>query len=220
MIRINLLSVREVQREEGRRQEVRLLALGAVFVLVLLSAVEMGSRMRLAPVRAEHAKLQADVKALDAKASELNDLEKKRAELDEKLKTIALLEQKRVGPVHIMADLSDAAPEQVWLVDFAENNGAATVTGMALDNQTIATFMRNLAQSKYFNDVDLVETTQAERDGLTLKRFVVRARLSYSGKPLEPAPEIQYPDPPKSAGSARGGRTDRSKRKSRTGGGV
>ncbi len=179
MIHINLLPVREVALEAGRRQETRLIALGAILVLVLIGAAETGSRLRLAPIRSEHQVLRGELKELDGKASELSELERQRDELDDKLKTIGVLEKKRVGPVHVLADLSDAAPTKVWLVEFTENGGAATITGLALDNQTIATFMRNLGRSAYFDNVDLVETTQAEEDGLMLKRFVVRAQLAY-----------------------------------------
>jgi type IV pilus assembly protein PilN len=114
------------------------------------------------------------------------------------LKTIALLEEKKVGPVHILSDLSKAAPDQVWLLDFTEVGGAATLTGMALDNQTVANFMSTLSSSPYFTGVDLVETTQSDQDGVALKRFVVRARLSYSGAQLPTAPsDLRYPDAPK-----------------------
>jgi type IV pilus assembly protein PilN len=201
VIRINLLPVREVALEAGRRQETRLMALGAVLVVALLLAAETTSRLRLTPVRAEHDALVAELKSLDAKASELGELEQKRAELDERLKTIELLEQKKSGPVHVLADLSDAAPNQVWLVEFTENRGAATITGMALDNQTIAAFMRKLAASPYFTSVDLVETTQAVEDGLPLKRFVVQTRLAYQGggadlKDADDQP-LDFPKPPK-----------------------
>ena len=198
MIRINLLSVREARREQSQRNEARMAVLVAVLVGALLLAVEVGSRMRLNPIIAEHKSLQQQVKALDTKTAELAELDKQKAELGERLKTIAALEDKKVGPVHVLANLADATPDQVWLVEFTENNGAATVTGLALDNQTIATFMRSLAGSTYFTDVDLVETTQVEQEGLPLKRFVVRARLSYAGNPLPPASkELKYPEPPK-----------------------
>lgn len=199
MIRINLLSVREAEREAGRRQESRLIFLGGMLVVALLAVIEVRTRLQLGPIRAEHEQLQAELKVLDAKTKELGELEKNRHELAEKLKTIELLEQRKVGPARVLADLSDAAPEQVWLIDFTENAGAATITGLAFDNHTIATFMRNLSGSPYFADVDLVETTQAEQqDGAQLKKFVVKARLSYSGTPLAPAPpDLKFPEPPK-----------------------
>ena len=205
MIKINLLSVQEAAREAGRRTERRLIGLGCVLTAALLLAVETFSRMQLTPLRVEHTSLEADLKAIESKVGELTELERNRGELDEKLKTIALLEQRKVGPVRVLSDLADAAPEQVWLLEFTENGGAATVTGMALDNQTIAAFMRNLAASPFFTNVDLVETTQSEQDGTQLKRFVVRARLSYAGKPLSPAnpDQLKYPDPPKDGGGTR-----------------
>jgi type IV pilus assembly protein PilN len=207
MIRINLLSVREAAAEAGRRQELRLIVLGSVLVVALLMVLEVGSRMRISPVRAEHQRLQAELKVLETKTAELSALEKNKAELNDKLKTIALLEQKKVGPARILADLSDSAPEQVWLLEFTENGGAATVTGFAFDNQTIATFMRNLDTSPYFESVDLVETTQSDIEGTPVKKFVVRALLSYAGTPLAPAPPtLKFPDPPKERAKASKGR--------------
>ncbi|MBI3770907.1 MAG: PilN domain-containing protein [Deltaproteobacteria bacterium] len=203
MIRINLLSARETEREVGRRAEGRLIVLGAMLAATMLLGIEVWSRMRMIPVRAEYADLQAQVKVLDTKTAELSELQKNKAELDEKLKTIGSLQQRKVGPANVLADLSDAAPEHVWLLEFTEDSGAATITGFAFDNQTIAVFMRNLGTSKYFTDVDLVETTQTAQKEIQLKKFVVKARLSYTGQPLSPAsPDLKYPEPPKGGAPA------------------
>lgn len=210
MIRINLLPVREVEREAGRRQETRLVYLTAALIVVVLAGIEIGSRMRLAPLKQEYAKLQTDIVALDKKSIELTKLETERKDLEEKLKTIATLEAKKIGPVQVLADLSDAAPEQVWLLEFKETGGLATVTGLALDDQTIANFMRKLSASPYFDGVDLVETAQSEQDGVQLKRFVVNARLSYSGKDLGSAPRnLKFPEPSKQIGPKRKGPAQR-----------
>jgi len=198
VIRINLLPVREVEREAGRRQETRLVYLSAALIVVILAGIEVGSRMRLAPLKQEHAKLQADIVALDKKSAELTKLETERKDLEEKLKTIATLEAKKVGPVNVLSDLSDAAPDQVWLIEFKESGGLATISGLGLDDQTIANFMRKLDASPYFDGVDLVETQQTEQDGVQLKRFVVNARLSYSGKELGAPPRnLKFPEPSK-----------------------
>lgn len=210
MIRVNLLPVREVEAEAGRRQETRLVYLSVVLVMAILGAAEVWSRMALAPLKAEHAKLQADIVALETKTKELTKLEAERKDLEEKLKTIATLEAKKIGPVQVLADLSDAAPEQVWLLEFKETAGLATITGLGLDDQTIANFMRNLAASRYFDGVDLVETTQSEQDGVQLKRFVINARLSYSGKDLGAVPRgLKFPEPSKGAPAKRPGQPQR-----------
>ncbi len=204
MIRVNLLPVREVEREAGRRQETRLVYLGVALVAVMLAGIEVGSRMQLAPLKTEHARLQADIVALDKKSVELAQLESEKKDLEEKLKTIATLEAKKIGPVNVLSDLSNAAPEQVWLLEFKESGGLATITGLGLDDQTIANFMRKLDGSPYFDGVDLVETAQSEQDGVQLKRFVVNARLSYSGKDLGSAPRnLKFPEPSDKGGGKR-----------------
>ena len=198
MIRVNLLPVREVEAEAGRRQETRLVYLVVVLIAAMLGAVEVWSRMALGPLKAEQAKLQADIVALETKTKELAKLETERKDLEEKLKTIATLQAKKIGPVQVLADLSDASPDQVWLLEFKESGGLATITGLGLDDQTIADFMRRLAASRYFDGVDLVETTQSQQDGVQLKRFVVNARLSYSGKDLGALPRnLKFPEPSK-----------------------
>jgi type IV pilus assembly protein PilN len=206
VIRVNLLPVREVEAEAGRRQDTRLVYLTVVLVVTMIGGLEVWSRMRLAPLKAEHAKLQAEIVALETKTKELTKLETERKDLEEKLKTIATLEAKKIGPVQVLADLSDAAPEQVWLLEFKETAGLATITGLGLDDQTIANFMRNLAASRYFDGVDLVETTQSQQDGVQLKRFVINARLSYSGKDLGAVPRgLKFPEPSKGAPNKRPG---------------
>jgi hypothetical protein len=42
--------------------------------------------------------------------------------------------------------------------------------------------MRQLAESDYFQTVDLVETKQATKKGVKLKSFVLVAKISYAGK--------------------------------------
>ena len=201
MIRVNLLPVREVEREAGRRQETRLVYLGVALVAVVLAGVEVGSRMQLGPLKKEYSRLQADIVELDKKSVELAQLETEKKDLEEKLKTIDTLEAKKIGPVNVLADLSDAAPEQVWLLEFKESGGLATISGLGLDDQTIANFMRNLNRSPYF---DGVETAQSDQDGVQLKRFVVNARLSYSGKDLGSAPRnLKFPAPSNKDGNKR-----------------
>jgi type IV pilus assembly protein PilN len=199
MMRINLMS-RQAEHDVGRRLERRLLVLGAILLVSVLAGLDVRSRMQISPVREELQRLQADLVRLDAANRELTDLESQRRNLDAKLKAIALLQQKKVGPVQILADLSGATPGDLWLLEFTELDGAATISGLAPDNQTIAVFMRNLSRSRYFTAVDLVETTQSQRNDVPVKRFVLNARLSYSGEPLAPpALNLKFPEPSKEA---------------------
>lgn len=186
MIRVNLLPLKEAQRAMGRRRQASLALLSvAVAMLVMVVPYLMQGRT-LSALDREITQLNSDIAKLNAQAVEVRDLEKKRVELKAKLRVIDDLKQKRVGPVHILEDLGGATPEKLWLVDTSETGGQATITGMALDNQTIAEFMRRLQGSKYFYEVDLVETSQSDaggpgNTGFGFKKFTIRTRVDYLG---------------------------------------
>ena len=197
MIRINLLPVKETELAARRSQEIRLV----VLVLALLAVGIVADRVRagrtMARLDQEAADLEAELVVLRERVAEATRLEQQRKDLDTKLKVIAELSQKRVGPAGVLRDLSRATPDRLWLLDVTESAGAATVSGKALDNQTIADFLRALANSPYFTGVDLSETTQDEQGGgIKLKKFLLRANVNYAAKPAEDA------EPPPPAGAA------------------
>ena len=79
-----------------------------------------------------------------------------------------------------MTNLAKATPDRVWLTDFTETGGSATITGQAVDNQIVAEFLRNLSTSKYFPTVDLVETQQDQIGDNKLRKFIVKAMIDYA----------------------------------------
>jgi len=187
MIRINLLPLKEAQRVLGRRRQASLAVLSVAVALFVMLVPYLMQGRELSALDRELTQLNGDIAKLNAQAHEVRDLEKKRGELQSKLKVIDDLKQKRIGPVHILEDLGGAAPDKLWLVESTDIGGQATITGLALDNQTIAEFMRRLQSSKYFYEVDLVETSQSEvgapggTTGIVFKKFIVKARVDYLG---------------------------------------
>lgn len=206
MIRVNLLPIKEAQRAIGRRQQmsVALLSISVALLVMVVPYVLQGRR--IAQLDQDIGELTAEIEKYNAQTREVRDLEKKKSELLAKLKVIEELKRKRVGPVRMLEDLSTATPQKLWLVSFSETNGQATITGMALDNQTIASFMRSLQTSPYFFDVDLVETSQSEPvrnlggdTSMIFKKFIVKAQLDYLGRGGKPqAPPAAAPPTGKS----------------------
>jgi type IV pilus assembly protein PilN len=179
MIRINLLSTREIEAEQGRRKDVvvTVLCLGGVAALCLV--VFLYQFFRTTILQRQLASLKTEMASMEGAAKEVNDLQIKITALKQKLAVIDDLGKKKIGPVRVMETLSTSAPDRLWLTEFKENSGSLTVTGMAVDNQTIADFLKALQSSQYFKDVDLVETVQSQQDKQALKKFAVRSRLLY-----------------------------------------
>ena len=186
MIRINLLPIKQAQEAERQRQELTRVAVAfALFVLcALMYRAYLGRQLSI--VEARTAEIEEVLRGLDAKVKDVNELEQKKKALDAKLKVIAELGRKRVGPVGVLNDLGKATPDRVWLTDFSEIGNSATLTGLAVDNQTVAEFLRNLGGSPYFTTVDLVETTQEQAGEIKLRKFIVKATINYAAVEKKP----------------------------------
>jgi len=189
MIRINLLPIKEAQRALGHRQRLSVALLSVSVALLVMVVPYVLQGRRFAQLDREIEQLNTEIARYNEQTREVRDLEKKRTELQAKLRVIDDLKQKRVGPVRVFEDLSRATPQKLWLVSFSEVNAQAELRGFALDNQTIATFMRQMQSSPYFYEVDLVETSQSEpvrgttgEIGIGFKRFIIKARLDYLGR--------------------------------------
>ena len=186
MIRINLLPVKEREAENLRRQQLTLGGAVLGMALLAMGAIYYLQYRELGQLQTEMAELRNEILALNVKVKEVGDLQNKIKDLRSKNKIFEDLSQKRIGPVRVLESISSAAPTSLWLTELRESGGNLVLNGLAMDNQTIADFMRALANSKYFNNVDLVEVVQEKSAGAPLKKFSIRSAVMY--KPSEPKP--------------------------------
>ena len=184
MIRINLLPIKQLQAEVSRRRQITMgsVILGAV--LLSLLGIYLYQSHRLTSLEEELASLRGELQVLNAKVKEVADLQVKIKEARGKQKIIDDLNRKKTGPVLVMASLSKATPTSLWLTDLREAGGSVTMNGLAIDNETIADFMRSLDASRFFSNVELVESTQGTAANSSLKRFSIKAKVLY--RPPDP----------------------------------
>ncbi len=182
MIRINLVPQDEARRQAARQrgQQVGLLVVAGLVALIALG--EFFSRRDAGGVQREADLYQTQLAELTKKYQATVLLERRQEQLLSKLKTIEVLERQTRGPVRVLADLGDATPAKLWLTEMREAGGAAVLSGRGLDNQTVALFMRNLENSPYFSNVELVETKQVEDGQAKLKEFAIRSSVIYAGR--------------------------------------
>ena len=185
MIRINLLPVKALQAEVTRRREIVTGATVLGSVIALLAATHVYQLHQVSQLQNELTTLRAELQALNAKVKEVGDLQNKIKDLRGKNKIIEDLNRKKSGPVLVMESLSSATPGSLWLTDLKESGGDVTMNGLAVDNQTIADFMTAMAGSKYFANVELIETTQGPGASSALKKFSIKSKVLY--RPSEAA---------------------------------
>ena len=180
MIRINLLPGEEAERAAGRRQNLALGTLVFGVAVAGLVAAHLWQGLRSSSVHHELSRVQTELKAIEGPYADALRIEQQKQELREKLRVIGQLEAKKVGPVRILADLSSATPDKLWLTDFSDQGGTLRLTGIGVDEQTVADFLRRLGMLPFLQSVDLDEASQIDQDGAKLKKFVISGQVDFA----------------------------------------
>ena len=109
---------------------------------------------------------------------------RKKGELEKKIEVIDGLDHARRGPVRVMAELADRIPDRVYLKSVETSGTTIKIQGESVDNELVALFLRSLAESEYFDDIDLEGTKlSAGKTGFKNVQFDVKAAL------VSPKPE-------------------------------
>jgi Tfp pilus assembly protein PilN len=199
MIHINLLLTNEIEEASSQRKE--FLLVGGLFTLTLIAVffVYFSQGARLNAVRNELSRLESEVVAIRKQNQDFEKMGQQKKEIESKIRVVHLLTSpaRRAACVHILDDLSDSAPEMLWLMEFTEVKGAVKINGKSVDNQTVAAFARKLSNSRYFRKVEIRETIQekpvanprvqatggkgapADTLSIPVTRFLVEASLDY-----------------------------------------
>jgi type IV pilus assembly protein PilN len=180
MIKINLLGDEDL--EKGKYT----LVVGGYFASVVATVlacflVHQSGATKINKLTMEKDRLENEVVKLKEVTKKVKEFETKKIELANKLTVIATLKKSKMGPVRVLDDLNTSIPERSWLTEIKEVTGSMSIGGIALDNQTIASFMQTLEGSNYFSGVDLEETKHEELNGAKVKIFRVRSKINYTG---------------------------------------
>jgi type IV pilus assembly protein PilN len=144
MIRINLLPVRQVKKRELGRQVLVLIGVVAVLALVVNYLWYDNRDSEKTRKEAQIAATQQRIAELEKVIGEVNNINKRKKEVEDKLKILNDLRKGRSGPVRLLDALATATPKKVWLSQFTEQNNAVILTGQAVSHDDVAEFMRSL----------------------------------------------------------------------------
>jgi type IV pilus assembly protein PilN len=177
MIKINLLPVRAAKRKEAARQHVIILIGSLIIVVLIAFSVFSYLLVKISATKDEIDRSEQELVELKAKIGKINDLEKLKAEVNKKLDVLEQLRKGRTGPAKRLLTLGQATPEKLWLTDYDEKDMNATLSGVAFNEELIATLMKNLEASPEFSNVELVVSEQVEMASMKLKKFQLRFNI-------------------------------------------
>lgn len=172
MIRINLLG-EKVDHSAAFLVHGLSLAV-AVFLTVLGCFVVHQSKVSEREILTnEKGLLESQLARLREKTKKVEELDAKKKLVQEKLMTIARLKAKKSGPVHLLSDISGATPQRSWLASIRSKSDGLEFNGIALDPQTVSTFMTQLMKSEWIGDVELKESKQAIKEQTPVQSFTL-----------------------------------------------
>ncbi len=189
MVRINLLPVRTSKKKETAQQQLAILGISALIVLIAGLGLFVYAQARIKATKEEIAKAESDLQQLKVKIGELENIKKLKDDVTKKLDVLGQLRKGKTGPVRRLASLSDATPEKLWITKYTESGASVSIGGIALDEDLIATFMRNLQGSQDFTNVELVVSEQTDVAGVKAKRFELTCVLKAVKIEEPPAPK-------------------------------
>jgi type IV pilus assembly protein PilN len=169
MIRINLVRGKRKKRREFNVD----LAFLLVPVLFLAGTVYFHTTVtgKIARLNSDIQKANADIERLKKEIGEVEKFKARKAELQKKVDIISNLQTGRIGPVRYFEAISAAIPEKCWIDSLSIQPDKVSLSGVALNNHTIANFMTALGQSGRFRDVVLGAAERTTVMNTKLVRF-------------------------------------------------
>jgi type IV pilus assembly protein PilN len=168
MIRINLLPVKKSQASVKGRNFLLVATLSVLGALagnffwydsVQSASVEVGDKI---------SSTDQQVKELSKVIGEVENINKRKKEMEDKLKVLADLRKGRSGPVRFLDALATATPKKVWIRTFEESANVVKLTGSAMSHEDVAEFMRSL-QNIRWTPKGMGRLVEQKRDATTLR---------------------------------------------------
>jgi type IV pilus assembly protein PilN len=172
MIRINLLPIRQIKKRQRLKTELLGFVASLIVVLVILAGLEFALGNQISTLNSQITALEQKKKSYQTILNEINKLQKDREALGKKLEVINSLQTESLLTVRILDEVaSRTITNRLWLTSLQQSGARLQLQGVALDNETIAQFMRQLEASEYFRNTDLASSSQAIITGQKLTSF-------------------------------------------------
>ncbi len=172
MIRINLLPIKQLKKLIQARSEVLGLVVLVAVILLGIAMVALAQSAKVSNLQTTNSELTKKRQSYQSILNEIAKLQKDKENLVTKLEMIGKLKKGSQVTVRVLDDLANLTPtNRLWLNSLDQKPGSLLISGIALDNSTIAQFMKSLDESPYFTSPKLSRSSLTEVGGRKLKQF-------------------------------------------------
>lgn len=174
MAKINLLPWREELRKQKLQEFVQMLALFAIVAAGVVGLVHYYNVQVIEYHQSRNKFVEDETKKLDKKIKAINDLEKEKQRLLDRMMAIQQLQGNRPLIVRFFDELIKSLPEGVDVTSISQKGTNITITGEAQSYARVASFMRDLDASPWLKNskIDVIQGTNT--DGVQISSFTLR----------------------------------------------
>lgn len=182
MARINLLPWREELRKERQQQFMVVTGMCAGLTLAVIALVHINVAGIIDNQLGRNKFLEGEIKTLDARITEIEDLEKEKARLLARMTVIQELQTSRPQVVHVFDELVTSLPDGVYLTSIKNTGASIELSGFAQSNARVSSYMRNVDSAGWLTDprLNIIETK--DQKGQRISQFVLNAKTATPSK--------------------------------------
>jgi type IV pilus assembly protein PilN len=156
--------------------------------ILLLAGWFISLATNVSSLKNKESSKKVELEGYKKELEEIKKLEAAIKEIKSKLDVINNLKKGKTGPVLLLSAVADAVPkEKLYLTNLKEASGILTLTGVAMDNETVALFMDNLGTAKDVitpGSVELKSIKQKEINKLKVADFSLECKTyAYKAEP-------------------------------------
>ena len=165
MAKINLLPWRAERRQQRQKQFYTLLAVVGIMAVLAVFGVKVYFDTLIEAQQARNSYLQNEITQVDKKIKEIEELDKKRADLLQRKQVIEQLQASRSQMVHLFDELVQTIPEGIRLTSIKQNGSVLTLEGVSQSNARVSSYIRGLEGSGWMAkpDLSIIEAKGTEK---------------------------------------------------------
>ncbi len=191
MIQINLLPIRAERRKELIRKQLSIAVLTLFFAVAVMGLFFYRIQTQYNKTKNTLERTNKQIKRLEPIIKKIDQYRKQKDEVSKKIAVIIDLDHYRLAPVITLSDLNRLRPEKLWFTSLKEKGQHLTISGVAVDNETIVNFLNNLKHSATLKKADLILLRSQTIQELQLKEFTISCPLDLTSLPkLLETPEV------------------------------
>jgi len=165
MARINLLPWRLERRQLRQKEFYGMLGLAVGAALLISFLIVMYYNGQIEGQQNRNAYLRQQIVLVEEQIKQIEELDRKKANLLARKQVIEQLQASRSQMVHLFDELVRTIPEGVRLSSIKQSGQTLTLEGLAQSNARVSSYMRNLEDSGWMANPDLtiIETKGGDK---------------------------------------------------------